>query len=48
MRIIFAAILLLGQCTDGRKGLLEQAGGAAQHNITEAALNELKLGGEGG
>ena len=40
-------ILILGQCTDGRKGVLEQAGGAEQHSITEAAPNELKLG-EGG
>ena len=33
--------------TDGRKGVLDQAGGAEQHNITEAAPIELKLG-EGG
>ena len=38
--------LILRQYTDGRKGALEQAGGAEQH-ITEAAPNELKLG-EGG
>ena len=30
--------------TDGRKGALEEAGRAEQH-ITEAAPNELKLGG---
>ena len=35
--------LMLGYCADGRKGVLEQAGGAEQHNITEAAPNELKL-----
>ena len=34
-------------CTDDRKGVLEQAGGAEQRSITEAAPNELKLG-EGG
>ena len=39
--------LILGQCTGGHKGMLEQAGGAEQHNIPEAAPNELKLG-EGG
>ena len=32
--------------TDGRKGVLDEAGGGEQH-ITEAAPNELKLG-EGG
>ena len=30
--------------TDGHKCVLEEAGGAKQHNITEAAPNELKLG----
>ena len=30
------------QRIDGRKGVLEQAGGAEQHSITEAAPNELK------
>ena len=44
--IIITTRLILGWCTDGRKGVLEQAGGAEQH-ITEAAPNELKLG-EGG
>ena len=41
--------LILGHCTDGRKGVLEQAGGAEQHNnvTAEAVPNELKLG-EGG
>ena len=29
------------------KGVFEQAGGAEQHNITDEATNELKLG-EGG
>ena len=29
------------------KGVLEQAGGAEQHNITQAAPNELKLGADG-
>ena len=33
-----------GSCTDGRKCLLEEAGGVEQHNITEAAPNELKRG----
>ena len=33
--------------TDGRKDVVEQAGGGEQHNITEAGPNELKLG-EGG
>ena len=32
------------QNTGGRKGSLEEAGGVEQHNITEAAPNELKLG----
>ena len=40
-------ILILGQCTDGRKGVLEQAGGAEQHSIAEAARNKPKRG-EGG
>ena len=40
-------ILILGQCTDGRKGVLEQAGGAEQHNMIKAASHELKLGGGG-
>ena len=44
MYIIFTTRLILGQCTDGRKGVLEQAGGAEQHKITEASPNELKLG----
>ena len=45
--MIFTTRLILGWCTDGRKGVLEEAGGVEQHNITEAAPNELKLG-EGG
>ena len=44
MYIIFTTRLILGQCTDGRKGVLEQAGGAEQQTITEPASNELKLG----
>ena len=36
--------LMLGYCADGRKGVLEQAGGAEQHNIKGAAPNDLKLG----
>ena len=31
--------------TDDRKGALEEAGRAEQHIITEAAPNELELGG---
>ena len=46
MHIIFTTTLILGYYTDGRKGVLEEAGGE-QHNITEAAPNEVKLG-EGG
>ena len=34
------------QYTDGRDGVLDETGGK-EHNITEAAPNELKLG-EGG
>ena len=45
--IIFTTRLTLGQCTHGRKGVLEHTGGVEQHSITEAAPNELKLG-EGG
>ena len=45
--LVFTTRLMLGWCANGRKGVLEQAGGAAQHNITESASNELKLG-EGG
>ena len=41
---IYKTRLVLGQCTDGRKGALEQAGEAEPHNITEAAPNEIKLG----
>ena len=47
MNIIFTTRLILGSCTDGRKDVLEQTGGADQHNITEAAPNELKLGEDG-
>ena len=47
MHIIFTTTLILGYYTDGRKGVLEEAGGREQHNITEVAPNELKLG-EGG
>ena len=36
-----------GYCTDGRKGVPQQAGGTEHHNITEAAPNELKLGEDG-
>ena len=42
--MIFTTGLILGLCTDGREGVLEQDGGAEQHNITEAVPNELKLG----
>ena len=45
--LYFSARLILEECTDGCKGVLGQAGGAEQHNIKEAAPNELKLG-EGG
>ena len=46
MFIIFTTRMILALYTDGRKGVLEEAGGE-QHNITEAAPNEVKLG-EGG
>ena len=39
-------LILMGWYTDDREGVLDDAGGQ-QHNITEAAPNELKLG-EGG
>ena len=39
-------IMILRQYTEGRKCMLEEAGGE-QRNITEAAPNEVKLG-EGG
>ena len=29
---------------DGRKGVIDEAGGREQHNITEAAPNELNVG----
>ena len=45
MPIIFTTRLILGYHTEGRKGVLDEAG--EQHNITEASPNELKLG-EGG
>ena len=39
---MYAVPLILALFTDGRKGVLEEAGGK-QHNITQAAPNELKL-----
>ena len=45
--LLHLTILILRLCTDGRKGVLEQARGAEQPNITEATPNELQLG-EGG
>ena len=42
--MIFAIRLIPGWCTNGRKGVLETAGGAEQHNITEAAPSDQKLG----
>ena len=43
MYIIFTTILILTWCTNGRKGVFEEAGGK-QHNNTQAAPNKLKLG----
>ena len=40
----FTTRLILWWCTDGRKGVTEEAGGAEQQHIAEAAPNELKLG----
>ena len=45
MHIIFTTTLILGYYTDGRKGVLEEAGG--EQHITEAAPSEVKLGGGG-
>ena len=42
MYIIFTTRLILGQHTDSRKGVLEEARGVEQHSI-EATPNELKL-----
>ena len=47
MHTTFTTKPILGQRTGGRKGALEDTGGAEHHNITEAAPNEPKLG-EGG
>ena len=41
--MIFTSRLILALYTDGRKGVLEEAGGEP-HNIAQAAPNELKLG----
>ena len=40
---MFTARLVLGQCTDGRKGVLQEAG-SKQYNMTQAAPHELQLG----
>ena len=40
---LFTTRLILALYKDGRKGVLEEAGGK-QHNITQAAPNEVKLG----
>ena len=45
MHLIFTTRLILGQYTDGREGVLEEAGG--KQHITQAAPNELKLEGGG-
>ena len=42
--ILFTTRPILGNRTVGRMGALEEAGGAEQHNTTEAAPNELKIG----
>ena len=47
MHIIFTTRLILRYHTDGRKGVLDDAGGEEQHSITEAAPNKLKLGESG-
>ena len=46
MRFIYDRLILMEWCTDGREGVLDAARGK-QHNITEAAPNELKLGEDG-
>ena len=46
MYLIITTRPLLGQYTDGRKGVLHETGGK-QHNTTEAAPNALKLGESG-
>ena len=46
MFIILTTSTILGEYTDGRKGVLEEEGGE-RHNITEAAPKEVKHG-EGG
>ena len=45
MYFIFTTRPMLGSYTDGRKGVLDEAGG--EQHITQAAPDELKLG-EGG